>query len=416
MDGPPMPAGINLSDNSQPRIIAAVTVSWALAISAVVLRFISRKISGAGFWWDDYFTLPACYSVSSSTALLSDVEYKTLFKDTTPQRASKPDKQTYRLFVQSRSRAYTLSPLWLKENPNYRAGFIHSQTRLWLRLPSQLPTLPLEATLPFFIHANIPSPSFLSSPAPRIADIATGTAIWLQDLADMLTPSAQLDGFDISLSQCPPKAWLSKNITLREWDMFSPVPEDLIGVYDIVHVRLLVYVMKPDNIETLARNLQWLLKPGGWLQWEELWPAGCYLLHGDENQLAKRPVMENKISELATSLPSWVLSLSEILTENGFQDVEKEDYRDPPKLARAYFDMGLSEDEEIAEVTFGGRGGGKARGAMEQIESLWKESKEGTGTALLCPKVVIVAQKKFEEVGNLGRLEYGPLSANDSIV
>ncbi|EMR64984.1 hypothetical protein UCREL1_8049 [Eutypa lata UCREL1] len=39
--------------------------------------------------------------------------------------------------------------------------------------------------------------------------------------------------------------------------------------YDLVHVRLLVAAMLPDEWEPAVRNLVQLLKPGGFLQWEE---------------------------------------------------------------------------------------------------------------------------------------------------
>ncbi|KAH3939755.1 hypothetical protein HBI56_224330 [Parastagonospora nodorum] len=54
-----LPPGIDLAANQQPRIIGSVAATWALATIALVLRFYCRRLSKAGFWWDDYLMIPA---------------------------------------------------------------------------------------------------------------------------------------------------------------------------------------------------------------------------------------------------------------------------------------------------------------------------------------------------------------------
>lgn len=39
--------------------ISSIVSTWALAVVAVVLRFVSRRIARAGFWIDDWLMLPA---------------------------------------------------------------------------------------------------------------------------------------------------------------------------------------------------------------------------------------------------------------------------------------------------------------------------------------------------------------------
>lgn len=51
--------------------------------------------------------------------------------------------------------------------------------------------------------------------------------------------------------------------------MKQPFPEYMHGKYDLVHARLLVVAMLPGDWEIVLRNLAKLLKPGGFLQWEE---------------------------------------------------------------------------------------------------------------------------------------------------
>ena len=78
------------------------------------------------------------------------------------------------------------------------------------------------------IHPNILS---IKQENLKIADIGTGTAIFLLDLADSLPPSTQLHGFDIDLTQCPPKPWLPANVNLRTLDVYDEPSEDLSEQY-----------------------------------------------------------------------------------------------------------------------------------------------------------------------------------------
>jgi SAM-dependent methyltransferase len=274
-------------------------------------------------------------------------------------------------------------------NRNYAAASrLNYQYYLW------------KATLAFSLHPSIP---ILSSPI-RIAEVATGTAIWLQELATLLPTTAQLDGYDISLEQCPPRAWLPKNITLHEWDMFTDVPEHLIGTYDVVHIRLVLLVVAAEKLEVLVRNLALLLRPGGWLQWDELWPGGSYIIHGKVPteggvgaEISNTAAMET-MRRFLTTLPDWMVTLHDTLMRNGFATAQVHHYKDPLGLARAFFDMYLTTDEEMAEATFGSVSSEQGHQTMHRVSELWRESRTGEGAALCTPKVVIVAQKAVQEV------------------
>lgn len=105
--------------------------------------------------------------------------------------------------------------------------------------------------------------------SPRIADIGTGTASWLVDLGTQLPPASTLHGFDINAATFPPAETLPPNVSLQEANAVEPFPEEHLGSYDLVHARLLMYGIKKDQWELVAKNLASLLKPGGWLLWEE---------------------------------------------------------------------------------------------------------------------------------------------------
>lgn len=79
--------------------------------------------------------------------------------------------------------------------------------------------------------------------------------IWLLDLARTLPPTAQLDGFDIDIADCPHKQWLPRNVTMQQLDALSEIPEHLVGMYDIVQLRLFQVVVRDNDPGPLLRNV-----------------------------------------------------------------------------------------------------------------------------------------------------------------
>ncbi|KAK4129176.1 hypothetical protein N657DRAFT_639743 [Parathielavia appendiculata] len=134
-------------------------------------------------------------------------------------------------------------------------------------------------TLGFLIHPNIPIPPRSSggtgSPNLKIADIGTGTAIWLLDVAKTLsatttptTTTCHLTGYDISASAFPPPQTLPPNVSLRTHDMRVPFPDAELGTYDLVAVRFVSSASTRREWARAVTNIAALLKPGvGWLQW-----------------------------------------------------------------------------------------------------------------------------------------------------
>lgn len=50
--------------NRTGEIYGSVIVLTVIAVTAVVLRFLARKISSAGFWWDDWTITTALVNLS----------------------------------------------------------------------------------------------------------------------------------------------------------------------------------------------------------------------------------------------------------------------------------------------------------------------------------------------------------------
>ncbi|KAL9083355.1 MAG: hypothetical protein Q9165_008555 [Trypethelium subeluteriae] len=257
-------------------------------------------------------------------------------------------------------------------------------------------------TLGFHLHpliANALPPSQPSrideqSSQPRIADIACGSASWLRSVALSL-PHAQLNGYDISLAQCPPRQWLPANITLGEWDLFSSPPEDMLERFDVVHTRLIFTIVEgqteDEGLATARKaisGLLKLLKPGGWLQWDELDVAHSFLLRADPAAEAPASTMERFLSVLEQK-GKWVEKLVDVLREVGMQGARLWRYEERKDLAKQFFENNLMKDEEMANGGLRGTEAGRRLGDM--VEKMWEESREGV--VVCTPKVIVTAKK-----------------------
>ena len=104
--------------------------------------------------------------------------------------------------------------------------------------------------------------------SPRIAELATGTAIWLRELASAHA-DAECHGFDISDAMFPGPETLPANVVLHTTDIKQPLSSRWEGYFDVVHVRLIMAAMRVEDWGVVVRHAAALLKPGGWLQWYE---------------------------------------------------------------------------------------------------------------------------------------------------
>ncbi|KAI1353472.1 S-adenosyl-L-methionine-dependent methyltransferase [Xylaria sp. FL0043] len=160
----------------------------------------------------------------------------------------------------------------------------------------------------------------------QVADLACGNGVWLVDLCGELAKkciSAKLDGFDINEILFPAPALLP--------------PPELIGIYDVVHIRAFTSMILNAETTSLLSTVLAMLKPGGWIQWEEINPD-CLV------ELAT-PGLETSACEtlkrgLRTSAEphghryEYLAELDKHLIKNGFEDVHmskmakrKEDYK-----------------------------------------------------------------------------------------
>lgn len=238
-----------------------------------------------------------------------------------------------------------------------------------------------KAELGFNLHPSIAIPSSGS----RVADLGTGTAIWLLDLKQSL-PDSQLDGFDISLQQCPPSEWLPDLVSLTNWDIFSPVPASLICQYDVVHIRLALLVVRGNDPRPILRNALVMLKPDGYVQWDELNVFGAFVSSTKSSIGTEEFQRAQELTDLGTL--EWVRGLRSIVEECGFEDAREYKYGCNLSLAKYYQDMQfLVMEEEAANASSMQR-----RNAVHRaINFTYEESKKGI--ARCTPKIVVVAKK-----------------------
>lgn len=240
-------------------------------------------------------------------------------------------------------------------------------------------------SLQFDIHPSIP----ITKGPVQIADVATGTAIWLTQVARQM-PTASFYGFDVTLAQTPPQEWLPSNVTLVPWNIFDKVPENMCDKFDVVHVRLLILVVQNSNPSNIIRSLVKMLKPGGYLQWDDLNYPDTHV------KTAGRLSKTSKSDELRTMVYSkgrndWTLKLNRFFEEAGLLDSKISHYQDRPDLARANSEQQLLTTEEFALALVATNREEEGSKILQLIKDVYEEVL--TGTALSMPKVVCVGRK-----------------------
>ncbi|KAI1283473.1 hypothetical protein F5Y07DRAFT_408785 [Xylaria sp. FL0933] len=108
----------------------------------------------------------------------------------------------------------------------------------------------------------------------NVADLGCGNGVWLIDLYDELSDHAgsfQAEGYDINAANFPSPKFLPESIRLNKLDVLSKqLPDDIIGTFDVVHIRDFSSFIINNDTKPVLSTVMALLKPGGWLQWEEM--------------------------------------------------------------------------------------------------------------------------------------------------
>ncbi|KAF2653722.1 hypothetical protein K491DRAFT_717795 [Lophiostoma macrostomum CBS 122681] len=178
-----------------------------------------------------------------------------------------------------------------------------------------------------------------------IADLGCGNGAWLLSLArsfeNVQDQEIVLRGFDIASSHFPAPENLPNNITLGVMDAFTTdLPASLVGKFDVVHVRAFAAVVKNNNPGVEISNACKLLKPGGYLQWDEVDAESTRAVSPRETvcSRATQALLDNAklSSKVAMNLQyAWISDLGKIFKTHGLElvtftrmDVKKELWND----------------------------------------------------------------------------------------
>lgn len=189
----------------------------------------------------------------------------------------------------------------------------------------------------------------------RVADIGTGNAAWAQDVArgvGMDGFNFDVHGFDISDEQYPPSHILPDNLKLSIADALVAPPEELHGKFDIVHVAQFACVrpLHEDPGAAIDHALA-LLKPGGWLQWDE-WARDTNN-HVGMTKLAPAPRCEWALGVASKVFPEWLIesNFADHLSKHGFAGVSQFKYEPRPDQLPALTMLWFLTGDEL--VRFG---------------------------------------------------------------
>ncbi|KAL9582653.1 MAG: hypothetical protein Q9212_003175 [Teloschistes hypoglaucus] len=181
-------------------------------------------------------------------------------------------------------------------------------------------------------YGHLIHPSIPAGQLDAVADVATGTGVWLRQLANDPTlphpvqwQQSNFVGFDISQQQFPPADSLPPHIKFVVHDAVEIFPPEYHQRFDLVNVRLVSYAIKGSDLDTVVRNITQLLKPGGYLQWQET-DASDSWVHPETqaatscvNYVIAEKVDRGLLPGIAAPLVKSILSLPATIPE-GYQN------------------------------------------------------------------------------------------------
>ena len=121
----------------------------------------------------------------------------------------------------------------------------------------------------------------------------------------------------------------------------------MIGAFDVVHVRLLILVVQKTDPANILRNLLRMLKPGGYLQWDDLNYPDTHVKASDSSM--QTPAL-NELRKVVYSQGrnDLTLRLSNFFAEEGLLGVRLYHYQNPLDMAKANGEQQLLTMEKFA--------------------------------------------------------------------
>ena len=156
-------------------------------------------------------------------------------------------------------------------------------------------------------HGSLLHHSINPSNLRAVADVGTGTGIWLREAARELRAAEnpiEFTGFDISPQQFPTDK--IQNVEFVVHDVVEPFQPQYHAKFDVVHVRFLSFALKAQDLNISVENIVRIIReyslrlmkalenatklrlsnatgPGGYLQWLEVDVVDCWAIPDTPN-------------------------------------------------------------------------------------------------------------------------------------
>lgn len=131
--------------------------------------------------------------------------------------------------------------------------------------------------------------------------------------------SCQRPWTDISDEQFPHPSTLPKELRFAKYSFFESVPSNLVGVFDVAHMTFVTPALFNGGRDTVIEHVEQLLKPGGWVQWQEPINPTMQVVDLKTGEITtQNPAedwMEKRISYM--SAQDWTAEMPKVLSEVG---------------------------------------------------------------------------------------------------
>ena len=154
-------------------------------------------------------------------------------------------------------------------------------------------------------------------------------------------------------------------------------------------------VVHESDPRKALRDLIHMLKPGGYIQWDELDYPGTRVSNSSSfsHTLASHELRKMVYSR---GRNDWTLQLPEIFVKEGLLDVKMYNFQDLQEFVRANGEQHLLTKEEFASSLAEGNHGEEANKLLQLIRDVNHEVLNGA--ALSMPRVVCVGRKESGQV------------------
>ncbi|EJD54146.1 S-adenosyl-L-methionine-dependent methyltransferase [Auricularia subglabra TFB-10046 SS5] len=107
----------------------------------------------------------------------------------------------------------------------------------------------------------------------KVMDSATGTGVWLLELASRSPAGASFYGIDISTHLFPAPSSTPTNVAFSKHSVFA-LPESFTSSFTLVNQRLVSVAFRTEEWAQALREYYRVVRPGGWVQLCEIHPPG----------------------------------------------------------------------------------------------------------------------------------------------